>query len=437
MTPNPQIVKSIEKLDYRVTVGDVAAEAGLELNFAQQGLLALASEAGGHLQVAESGDVIYLFPKNFRSILRNKYWQLRWQKTWSKVWQVLFYLIRISFGIILIASILLMLVAIVAILIAMNSSNDEREGGGNRSYGGGGFFVPRFWIGDIFWLFDPGYNRRHRQPRRQETRQATGNSQMNFLEAVFSFLFGDGNPNADLEEYRWQVIGGVIRKHRGAVVGEQIAPYVDEIDQYEDYMLPVLSRFNGYPEVSPQGEIIYYFPELQVMASSRQPKTISTADYLQEKLWRFSQADSGQITMAVGLGAVNIILAFVLGSLLRDGTIASQLGGVVALAASVYWLLLGYGILFLMIPLVRYFWIQGRNPKIKARNQARNERAIALSQPDKPLRNKIAYASQFAQQKVIGDRDITYTTEDDLLEQNLQNSDQIDREWQQRLESGS
>ena len=63
MTPNPKIIKSVEKLDYRVTVGDVAAQAGLELNFAQQGLLTLAGEAGGHLQVAESGDVVYLFPK--------------------------------------------------------------------------------------------------------------------------------------------------------------------------------------------------------------------------------------------------------------------------------------------------------------------------------------------------------------------------------------
>ncbi|MEO0688149.1 MAG: hypothetical protein AAFY76_24595, partial [Cyanobacteria bacterium J06649_11] len=136
MTPNPKIIKSVEKLDYRVTVGDVAAQAGLELNFAQQGLLTLASEAGGHLQVAESGDVVYLFPKNFRSILRNKYWQLRWQQTWQKIWRVLFYIIRISFGVVLVASILLMLVAIIAILIAMNSANDEREGN-NRGYGGG------------------------------------------------------------------------------------------------------------------------------------------------------------------------------------------------------------------------------------------------------------------------------------------------------------
>ncbi|MEO0834915.1 MAG: hypothetical protein AAFY16_02770 [Cyanobacteria bacterium J06642_3] len=434
MTPDPKIVKSIETLDYRVTVGDVAAQAGLELNFAQQGLLALASEAGGHLQVAESGDVVYLFPKNFRSILRNKYWQLRWQQTWEKVWRVLFYLIRISFGIILIASILLMVVAIVAIVIAMNSANDDREG--NRSYGGGyrgGFFMPHFWLGDIFWWFDPGYNSR----RRQRRKQATGNYKMNFLESVFSFLFGDGNPNADLESSRWQSIASVIRSNKGAVIAEQIAPYVDEMDQDEDYMIPVLSRFNGYPEVSPQGEIVYYFPEIQVMASQRSSAPIADAGYLQEKRWRFSQADSGQITMAAGLGALNIILALVLGTLLQDGTVAAQLGGVVAFADSILVLLFGYGVAYLLIPLVRYFWIQGRNPKIIKRNEDRKQRAIVLKQADSSLRQKLTYASQFAQQKVIKEGDVTYTTEDDLLDQDIRNADRIDRDWQERLESGS
>ena len=431
MTPDPKIVKSVEKLDYRVTVGDVAAQAGLELNFAQQGLLALASEAGGHLQVAESGDVVYLFPKNFRSILRNKYWQLRWQQTWQKIWRVLFYIIRISFGIVLVASILLMVLAIMAIIIAANSNNDEREGN-NRGFGGGfggGFFMPRFWLGDIFWLFDPGYN----YHRRQRRRQASRNYQMNFLESVFSFLFGDGNPNADLEEHRWQTIGSIIRQNKGSVVGEQIAPYVDQVDEYEDYMIPVLSRFNGYPEVSPQGEIVYYFPELQVMASQRQTRSLSTKGYLQEKLWRFSEAEGSQITLAAGLGVLNIVLAFVLEILLQDGTIAAQLGGVVALADSLSWFLLGYGVLYLLIPLVRYFWIKGRNPKLVKRNQEREQRAIALAQHDQSLRQKLTYAAQFAQQKIISDRDLAYTTEEDLLDQNIRNADKIDQDWQKRI----
>lgn len=91
----------------------------------------------------------------------------------------------------------------------------------------------------------------------------------------------------------------------------------------------------------------------------------------------------------------------------------------------------------LTIPLIRYFWIQGRNQKIATRNQLRQQRAIALENADTSLRQKINYASQFARQKVIGDRDITYTTETDLLDQNIDNADKIDREWQRRLQSDS
>lgn len=422
MTPNPQLVRSIKDLDYRVTVGEVAAQAGLEINTAQAGLLALASEAGGHLQVAESGDVVYLFPRNFTSILRNKYWQLRWQETWQKIWKVLFYLIRVSFGIVLIASIVLMLLAIAVVVITVSSSSDEDDRGG--SYGGGGMFVPRFWFSpDFFWWFYPDYDsRRRRQPKDK--------NQMSFLEAVYSFLFGDGNPNSDLEETRYVTIGQAIQNSDGAVIAEQIAPYVDEVDSDEDFMLPVLARFNGYPEVSPEGEIIYYFPELQVKASKRSKRAVP--NFLQEQLWRFSQATSSQKMLAIGLGGVNIVLALVLGSLLRDYAVSY---GLVGFVSSIYGVLLGYGIAFLLIPLIRNFWIQARNSKIIKRNQARESRANLLAQASNQIKQKLLFARQFAQQKVISDRDLAYSTENDLLDQNLANRDKIDAQWQQRLES--
>ncbi|HBL12729.1 MAG TPA: hypothetical protein DD379_15275, partial [Cyanobacteria bacterium UBA11162] len=93
---------------------------------------------------------------------------------------------------------------------------------GYSNRGGGIIFMPHFWIGpDIFWFFDPGYNRPYR--RQRTSPESSERSQMNFLEGIFSFLFGDGNPNADLEERRWQEIGTLIRNSRGAVVAEQIA----------------------------------------------------------------------------------------------------------------------------------------------------------------------------------------------------------------------
>lgn len=37
----------------------------------------------------------------------------------------------------------------------------------------------------------------------------------------------------------------------------------------ESYMLPVLARFNGRPEVDGRGNIVYSFPELQQTAQVR------------------------------------------------------------------------------------------------------------------------------------------------------------------------
>lgn len=409
MAPNSTIMQAVERLGYRVTVGDVATQAGLNVNQAQAGLLTLASDAGGHLQVAETGDIVYVFPQNFQAILRNKFFRLRLKEWWEKAWGFLFYLIRISFGITLVLSIVLIYVAILMILIAASSSNN------NNSSSRSSHNINFLWVPDFWWFFYPNYGDRYRRQRVREKHQ------MNFLEAVFSFLFGDGNPNADLEDRRWQDIATVIRNNQGAVVAEQIAPYLDAVGsgysrEYEDYMLPVLTRFNGLPEVSPDGDIVYHFPELQTTANQRNSRPVET--YLQERLWRFSQADSGQILQAGGLGAVNIVGALVLGSLLR-GSLAVRLGGLVAFVHSIYWLLLGYGIAFLAVPLVRYFWIQMRNSKVEVRNQQRQERAVDLNQADATLQKKIAYAQQFAAQNVIRREDLAYTTEDDLLEQEM------------------
>lgn len=445
MTPNPSIMKSIEQLGYRVTVGDVAAQAGLKVDLAQQGLLALASDAGGHLQVAETGEVVYLFPRNFRTILRNKFWKIRLQEWWEKVWKVLFYIIRISFGIILLVSILIMLITIIAIIIAINSSRDSNSSGGSRRSSSGGFridFIPSFWFYNWFYVFNPRYNYNYYQRQKYNYRQSYSSSQpeskMNFLEAVFSFLFGDGNPNIDLEERRWQTVGNVIRNNQGVVVAEQIAPYLDEIDsiskENEDYMLPVLTRFNGYPEVSLEGKIIYYFPELQITAKQRLKQSV--ASYLKEKLWKFSEASQGQLNAAIGLGVVNFVLAIVLGSLLEHEA-AATLGGLVGFVGSIYWLLLVYAISFLTIPLLRYCWLKWRNSKIEQRNQQRQARTEYLSIGGSELQHKLDYARQFAEEKVITEQQITYTTEKDILDQEIEQSDKIDEEWRRRLESGS
>lgn len=427
MAQTKTITQAVERLGYRVTVGDVAAEAGIPLMEAQQGVLALASDVQAHLQVAESGEVAYVFPKNIQAVLWSKSWRLRWQAAWEKVWRVLFYLIRISFGILLILSLVLIVVAITLLAIAASSSGrDDNNGGGGRG-GGGMIFLPRIWLGpDIFWMFDPRRDR-HRQPRTK--------SELNFLEAVFSFLFGDGDPNADLNDRRWQNVAQVIQANGGAVVAEQITPFLGDLGRdrdLEDFMVPVLSRFNGVPQVSPQGGIVYQFPELQVTAKER--RRFTAPKFLRELPRRFSQATSGQIMLATGLGGANLIGALVLGNLLQDQVLVAQLGGVVALANSLYWVLLGYGVAFLALPLGRYFWVQWQNAKIEARNAEREQRAEALDQLTADQREKLAFAETLTGQTVLGTDNLAYTTETDLTEQEAAQKDKIDAEWQRLLE---
>ncbi|MBD1823956.1 hypothetical protein H6F51_15855 [Cyanobacteria bacterium FACHB-DQ100] len=412
-SPDPAILRAIESLNYRATVGDVATQAGLNVNFAEKGLLALASQANGELQVAESGEVVYQFPRNFRDILRDKDFRLRLKETWEKIWRVLFYLIRMSFGVVLVLLIVASFLAILALTIALSSNRDDDRGGD--------FSMPTVWFSpDFFWIFTPDYD------RRRVDRQ---HSDLNFLESIYSFLFGDGNPNADLEERRWQSIAAVIRSNRGAVIAEQIAPFLDSVgtvseQESEQYMLPVLTKFDGRPEVSPDGQFVYHFPSLQTTVSQQERQWLPA--FLRESLYQFSQASSGQITLAAGLGVALLILAIVL-----TGMTAGI--GIAALRVLAF-IGLGYSTAYLLIPGVRYFSIKGRNQRILDRNRNRELRAKQLAQSDPIVQHKLAYAQQFAAETVIQQSDLIYSTDRDLIEQDIDRSAQIDAEWQHRLE---
>jgi len=447
MQYNRALIQAIEQSGDRVTVADVAAKSGLGLDLAQQDLLALAAAVGGNLEVAESGDLVYRFPRNILGILRAQSWRLRLQQTWEKIWGVLFYLIRISFGIILIASLVIIIVAIIAIAIAAMAASSNRDSDSDSDSGsGGGLEIARlllyvnYWIGpDWYWWLLPWGNDNYagsddRAPARRRRSRDRPGKKLSFLEAIFSFLFGDGDPNANLEGRRWQAIAAVIRNQGGAVAAEQIAPYLDAAERDdEDYMLPVLVRFNGYPEATDQGELVYAFPDLQVTASEGTVEPVPS--YLHEAPWEFSAATREQLGWALGLGFANLSGAVLLGWLLWFQSAAEWAGSLVAGVASIYGVLAVYAIAFLAIPGLRYLWLQRRNAQIEQRNQQRRDRAEALLQPGETLQHKLAAARQLEVRRVISAENLAYSTEQDLLDQELAQSDKIDREWQERIAS--
>ncbi|BFI04166.1 hypothetical protein MPTK1_1g10790 [Marchantia polymorpha subsp. ruderalis] len=424
-------MKAIDDLGGRVTNGDVASRAGLKVTQAESALQALAADSDGFLEVSDEGDVLYVFPKDYRTRLASKSLRLKVEPVLNKIQAAGGYLIRVSFGTALLSSIV---IVYSTILVLLSSGRSEEDNRGNR----GGFGNQRmnsgmsFYISpaDLFWFWDPYYNRRPRT-------KAKGG--MNFFESVFSFVFGDGDPNEGLEERRWKVIGDLISSKGGVVTAEELAPYLEvppvteESKKDEAFVLPVLLRFDGYPEVDAKGNILYRFPSLQRTANDwigQRKENSEDTFYLAERRWNFSKANKMEQALVIGLGAVNLVGVVILGSMLRDLNIVGQLNGtgLIPFASKLLPWLQGYTAAFFAIPAFRWLLLQKRNTEIEDRNRARIGWAVALQRANKALQEKLSSARDLAQRTFIGSDRIIYSTEKDFSEQSFEA-----REWDKQL----
>ncbi|KAL1829413.1 hypothetical protein DCAR_0208752 [Daucus carota subsp. sativus] len=414
----------------RVTVGDVASKAGIKLDQAQKALQALAADADGFLEVSDDGDVLYAFPKNYRSKLATKSLRIKFEPLLEKAKSGAEYVVRVSFGTALIASIVIVYTTIIAIL--SSKSDEDNRGRRGRSYNSGFnlFLSPT----DLFWYWDPYYYRRRRV--RAE------NNGMNYIESVFSFVFGDGDPNTGIEEERWKLMGEYIASNGGVIAAEELAPYLD-VEQRKDmndesYILPVLLRFDGRPEIDDEGNILYRFPSLQITASRKGGRKEYVgrkwADwvggverYFREQQWQFSKTSSSETAMVVGLGGLNLFGVVILGTMLKNMTVVPS--GFITFVSNIFPLLQIYAASFFAIPLVRWLLVQKKNAEIRKRNQAREQRYLALQQPDMALRRKLISARDMASRTVISKDRIVYSTERDLFEQDYEAT-----EWDKRFQ---
>ncbi|KAL9995198.1 hypothetical protein Hdeb2414_s0828g00951541 [Helianthus debilis subsp. tardiflorus] len=65
-------MEAVDKCGRRVMVGDVASTAGIKLTEAQKALQAIAADTNGFLEVSDEGDILYVFPEDYRSKLASK-----------------------------------------------------------------------------------------------------------------------------------------------------------------------------------------------------------------------------------------------------------------------------------------------------------------------------------------------------------------------------
>jgi hypothetical protein len=235
----------------------------------------------------------------------------------------------------------------------------------------------------------------------------------NFVLNCFSFLFGDGNPNQFLQERRWQLIAQVIRENGGVVTAEQLAPFTDADPKNEDGVLPVLVRYDGRPEVTDTGNIVYSFPSLQVSAAH--VENSHAPSYLKEERWDFSKLKTDDLVPVLFLATINLIGSW---WLFIEAVKIPMLGHLVAVLV----VLVIYGTLFVLVPCVRWFVLSLLNAQIDARNERRSAWAEQISAPGDSLKTKFKEVEQFKTKlKEITASDIIYSTDKDMLEQTFEN----------------
>lgn len=289
--PSKQVIDVVEKSSngQGVIAADVAATAGVSLSQARKDLTALASLSQGDIAVSNDGELIYTFPDDINAVLASRSSKYQAQELFRKAWPRLFWVIRVSFGLTLVASLVAIFSAILFIQTSSSSSDDDRDDrggfGGRRGGGGGGGFggFGYFWGPsplDFFYYRPYGSYGYYSQ---SATNRADPDD-MGFFESVFSYIFGDGNPNQGMEEKRLQLAADMIRSNNGAVTAEQLAPFCDDApappvetstgwessSSYvdENFVLPIVTQLSGEPVVTENGNIVYTFPDLQLSTSS-------------------------------------------------------------------------------------------------------------------------------------------------------------------------
>eukprot|EP00529_Nitzschia_sp_RCC80_P015033 CAMPEP_0113471850 /NCGR_PEP_ID=MMETSP0014_2-20120614/17197_1 /TAXON_ID=2857 /ORGANISM="Nitzschia sp." /LENGTH=710 /DNA_ID=CAMNT_0000364511 /DNA_START=38 /DNA_END=2171 /DNA_ORIENTATION=- /assembly_acc=CAM_ASM_000159 len=263
----------------RIIAADVAADAGVSLSQARKDLALLARYhvAGA---VSDDGELMYTFPNQLVSILKQNSSKFSTRQAWEDAWPKIFYGIRVTFGVFLLSSIGLS----VATLAAMSaSSNNDNDRGTSSS------LSMNLYLNDPFlwdWLYFRPYYGYYGNLKNGNT-DTKDPSEMQFLDSVFSYVFGDGNPNFDTERKRLSMAAQIIRDNGGAVIAEHLAPILDVNEDMdvsssyvdESFILPIVTQLGGDPVVTEDGDIVYVFEDLAMSAleTSTAPKAIESS----------------------------------------------------------------------------------------------------------------------------------------------------------------
>jgi hypothetical protein len=377
-----KITDALRRRKNGATVADVCAATALPLSTVRELLPKAADEYSGHLRVTQSGEILYHFPDGFKSRYRGIGVWLEKAVLKSAVFikMSLSFLFKVWIMVMLIGYFVLFVALALAgvfLSIAAKSSNSNRKGGG--------FFGFRLFDLLIRMWFYSGLTR----PRYGNTSVTRNKKEFRPMHrAIFSFVFGEEDPNRDWQERQDKAIITYIQANRGVIsLGEYMAFTGESSIDAEQTLLAFCSRYAGSPEVTEEGTIVYKFDELLLRADK-----VNTAELIPpvKRLKIFSGNSKSKNGWFIAINAVNLIFgsyflyqSFSAGELLTEiqyqaaSTLYSYthyfLQMITSDPAGLIRTVLGltpflFSFLFWLIPALRYFIEKDENEEIKLSN---------------------------------------------------------------------
>ncbi len=282
-----------KKASSESTVADLAALTGLPLPQIEAELPALADEFGARLKVTTKGELLYSFPRGMKSrykgfgpaaarFLRGA------RKAAAEVSKFLFKTwILVMLGgyfIIFLALALFAMLASVAVQFGGGGRSDSRSS--NRGGGGlGGLWLTTRLFDSLIRIWF--YSELFKPPQERFGQVRAKKARRPLHKAVFSHVFGDGDPNAAWGELEKKTVIAFLQTHKGimtmpefmAITGMEPLEAETAINRY-------LLEFEGSPEVSPDGSLYFSFPKLLARVGST-PEFIGSSVRL-KSLYAFS-----------------------------------------------------------------------------------------------------------------------------------------------------
>ncbi len=259
------ILSALRRLQGRGTVGDVVATSGLPADDVRAGLKKLLETHRGHLDVADSGELLYRFDEEL--IERGT------EPALARIKRTATDLATRTFKAAIVVMLVVYFVAFVALVIAAvfagNRDGDSRGGLGGRRGGRGHFHFSDFWL----WYWIMGSNWGHGRPyygHRWE-RTLPERTRVPFYKKVFAFVFGPDKPRPTQQQLDRGKLR-LIKARNGVITTAELVEHTGmPFPEADEEMGRLLGAYDGEAVVSPDGELVYAFPDLLVSAHGDGP----------------------------------------------------------------------------------------------------------------------------------------------------------------------